>query len=340
MKRSLGAIGLVLIGSLTLTACDPPMPPEVLASLAEQTYTCVEGDTQVHAIDTVASVAADWQFSVEAACPGMTITPSIEASAGTALQIFRADAIAVGTSFSEVPFALDAVVLAVSLADITNVNLSADAIGKIWSGEITNWADPELAKLNPNFELPDVAISFGVDSDVGETKSFLDWMARLAGREIAIEGGSANLEDFAEGSLVLTKYSRASDLFATTAGIVTEEGGDGVIPTMETVLTAATMFKTKTENGKVALTFDPKAKAIAPEGIAIAPIPYQAVTLITLALVGEDSLKTRAAARYLLRQDSQGSLGLSSVIALPEMLRAISLATVSVGLPQPTLAPQ
>jgi hypothetical protein len=109
---------------------------------------------------------------------------------------------------------------------------------------------------------------------------------------------------------------------------------------METVLTAATMFKTKTENGKVVLTFDPKAKAVAPEGIAIAPVPYQAVTLITLALVGEDSLKTRAAARYLLRQDSQGSLGLSSVMALPEMLRAISLTTVSVGLPQPTLAPQ
>jgi hypothetical protein len=192
-----------------------------------------------------------------------------------------------------VPFALDAVVLAVSLADITNVNLSADAIGKIWSGEITNWADPELAKLNPNFELPDVAISFGVDAMLAKPSHFLSGWQDLPAERSAIEGGSANLEDFVEGSLVLTKYSRASDLFATTAGIVTEEGGDGVIPTMETVLTAATMFKTKTENGKVALTFDPKAKAIAPEGIAIAPIPYQAVTLITLALVGEDSLKTR-----------------------------------------------
>ena len=340
MKRSLGAIGLVLIGSLTLTACDPPMPPEVLASLAEQTYTCVEGDTQLHAIDTVATVAADWQFSVESACPGMTITPVVEATEATELQIFRADAAAVGTPFSEVPFGLDAVVLAISLTDISNVNLSADAIGKIWSGEITNWNDSELAKLNPSFDLPDLAISFVVDGDVGDTKSFLAWMERLAGREISIEGGSASLEDFAEGSLVLTKYSKATEQFLNMAGIVPEAGGEGVIPSMETVLTAATMFKTKTENGKVVLTFDPKAKAVAPEGIAIAPVPYQAVTLITLALVGEDSLKTRAAARYLLRQDSQGSLGLSSVMALPEMLRAISLTTVSVGLPQPTLAPQ
>lgn len=340
MKRSLGAIGLVLIGSLTLTACDPPMPPEVLASLAEQTYTCVEGDTQVHAIETVAAVAGDWQMSLEGNCPGMTITPTTELTEAAELQIFRADSSATGTSYSEVPFALDAVVLAVSLTDITNVNLSAAALGKIWSGEITSWNDSELAALNPNFELPDVPISFGVDSEVGDTKSFLDWMQRLAGKEITLEGGSATLEDFAEGSIVLTKYSKATELFVTMAGIVTEEGGEGVIPTMETVLTAATMFKTKTENGKIALTFEPKAKAIAPEGIAIAPMPYQAVALITLALVGEDSLKTRAAARYLLRQDSQGSLGLSSVIALPEMLRAISLTTVSIGLPQPTLAPQ
>jgi phosphate transport system substrate-binding protein len=316
------------------------MPPEVLASLAEQSYSCVEGDTQVHAIDTVATVATDWQFSVESACPGMTITPSSELTSETALQIFRADATAAGTSFSEVPFALDAVVFAVSLADISNVNLSADAIGKIWSGEITNWNDEELATLNPNFELPDVAISFGVDGDVGETKSFLDWMNRLAGKEISVEGGSASFDDFVEGSLVLTKYSKASEQFASMVGIVTEAGGEGVVPSMETVLTAATMFKTKTESGKVVLTFDPKAKAIAPQGIATAPVPYQAVTLITLALVGEDTLKTRAAAKFLLRQDSQGSLGLSSVIALPEMLRAVSLAVVSVGLPLPTIAPE
>jgi phosphate transport system substrate-binding protein len=316
------------------------MPPEVLASLAEQSYTCVEGDTQVHAIDTVVSVATDWQFSVETACPGMTITPTSEITGQTALQIFRADATAVGASFSEVPFALDAVVLVVSLTDINNVNLSADAIGKIWSGEITRWNDEVLAMLNPNFELPDIPISFGVDGDVGDTKSFLDWMKRLSGRDISVEGGSASFDEFIEGSLVLTKYSKASEQFATMVGIVTEAGGEGVIPSMESALTAATMFKTKTDSGKVVLTFDPKAKPVAPEGIAIAPIPYQAVTLITLALVGEDTLKTRAAAKFLLRQDSQGSLGLSSVMALPEKLRAVSLSVVSVGLPQPTLAPQ
>lgn len=340
LKRSISAIGLVVVASLGLTACDPPMPPEVLASLAEQTYTCVEGESPLYAIETVSSVATDWQFSVETNCPGMTITPVTDANQGSPLQILSSETVADGKVFSKVPFALDATVLVVALTDVTNVNLNAAAIQKIWSGEITSWSDPELAALNSSFELPDMEINFGVDASIGDTTSFNDWMTRLAGTEVSIAGGTANLDELAEGSLVLTKYSKATEIAATMVGIVTERGGEGVIPAMETILTAATMFKSKNENGTIFLNFNPNAKAIAPDGIAVAPTPYQAVTIISLNLVGEDSLKTRAAARYLLRQDSQGSLGLSSVIALPEMLRAISLATVSVGLPQPTLAPQ
>ena len=340
MKRSLGALGLVLIGSLTLTACDPPMPPEVLASLAEQTYTCEAGDTQLYALSTVASVAADWQFSVEMNCPGMTITPVDLATDATALQINRAGVAATGTSFSEVPFALDAVVLVVNLPDITNVILSADAIYKIWAGQISKWNDAEVVELNKSFEMPDLPISFGTDAEVGETKSFTDWMKRLAGKDFDLTGGTATLEEFSEGSIVLTKYSTAMDASATVVAIVTDPKSDAVAADAEHVISAGTMFKGKTVGGVVELTFDSKAKPIAPEGINAAPAPYEAVTLITLSLVGEDNLKTRAAAKYLLRQDSQGSLGLSSVIALPEKLRALALATVSVGLPMPTIAPE
>ena len=316
------------------------MPPEVLASLAEQTYTCVEGDTQVHAIDTVASVAADWQFSVESNCPGMTITPVDAATNLTALQIDRAGAPISGEAFSQVPFALDAVVLAVNLPDITNVVLSADAIEKIWAGQITNWNDPALVALNSSFELPNLAVSFGTDPEVGDTSSFTDWMNRLSGKSLSLTGGAATLEEFAEGSLVLTKYSIATDLAATMVAIVTDSKQDAVAADAEHIISAGSMFKAKDVNGFVELTFDPKAKPIAPAGFDFAASPYEAVTLIMLSLVGEDNLKTRAAAKYLLRQDSQGSLGLSSVIALSETLRGVALAVVSVGLPQPTIAPQ
>lgn len=340
MKRSLGVLGLVLVGSLTLTACDPPMPPEVLASLAEQTYTCEAGDTQLYALPTVALVATDWQFSVESSCPGMTITPVDVATEATALQINGAGIAGVGNSFSEVPFALDAIVIAVNLPDITNVVLSPEAINKIWARQITNWNDAELVALNTSFELPDLPIVFGSDGAVGDTSSFTDWMKRLTGDEVTLVGGTATLEEFVEGSIVLTKYSRATDLAATMAAILTDPNQDAVSADAEHVISAGTMFKSKTVAGVVELTFDSKAKPIAPAGVNEAAAPYEAVTLIMLSLVGEDNLKTRAAAKYLLRQDSQGSLALSSVIALSETLRAVSLAVVSVGLPLPTIAPE
>lgn len=339
MKRSLASIALALTASLSLTACDPPMPPEVLASLAEQTYTCVEGNSDLAAIAAVADVSADWQFGVEINCPGMTITPVAEATAQTSLQIHESLVSPLGSSFASVPFALDAIVLAVSLPDITDVHLSAAVISKIWAGEITNWSDPAIAKLNASFEMPDLAISFGSELDEVAAKPLTDWLGRLAGETISLSGSEASLDEFSEGALVLTKFSKASEYSATMVAIVTKSAPDGVLPATESITTAATMFKTESKNGFMSLTFDADAKPIAPEGINEVPAPYEAVSTISLSLIGEDNLTTRAAARYLLRQDSQGSLGLSYVLALPESLRAVALAEVSIGLPQPTIAP-
>lgn len=340
MKRSLATIALALAASLSLTACDPPMPPEVLASLAEQTYTCESGDTQLAAIPVVAAVAADWQFGVETNCPGMTISPVEVATDATALQIHESNAAAIGSVFSSVPFAVDAVVLAASLPDISNVSLSASVIERISLGQISNWSDAEIAKLNPSFEMPDLAISFGSELSSDEAAPLTAWLSRLLAKDFEFSNAPTTLEQATEGSLVLTKFSRASEVTATMVAIVTKETPDGVIPAGESITTAATMFKGKSASGILALSFDPEATPIAPDGINKVPAPYEAVTIITLSLVGEDTLATRAAARYILRQDSQGSLGLSYVLALPESLRAIALAEVSKGLPMPSLAPE
>ena len=329
-KRFIKTLALVIGASFLLTACDPPMPPEVKAALAEQSYTCVEGDTQLAAAESIAAVAGDWQSSVESNCPGMTITPTAEISAATELQIGIGKCVA----YETVPFAVDAVVLAVQLTDITNVNLDALAIQKIWSGEITNWNDPTIVALNPNFTMPNTPISFGSDIDAESAKPLSDWLGRTAAIDISFGSGAAKLDSMVEGAIVVGAYSKVSALGLTMVGITSKVGQDGVIPEQGSLASAASMFKGSR------FTFDPKAKPIAPEGVAVAPIPYQAVSLVWLNLCGTDSLKTRAAARYILRQDSQGSLGLSTVVALPENIRVLSLSAVSKGLPEPVITEQ
>jgi hypothetical protein len=53
-----------------------------------------------------------------------------------------------------------------------------------------------------------------------------------------------------------------------------------------------------------------------------------------MALCGEDILTTRAAARFMLRQDSQGLLGSSNLLGLSEPARIAAIALVSKGLPK------
>lgn len=328
-------LSLSIGASLLLTACDPPMPPEVRAALEEQSYICESGKTAMFAIDTVATVAGDWTAAIEANCPGMTLSlaepeaKDIEIGIG----IDKSDA------YVSVPFAIDATVLLVNLTDVTSVSLSADAIEKIWAGEITTWDDPTIVKLNPNFTMPATPISFGVDPQISQAKPFESWLSRLTGRTITLSSGTANLEVMTEGSLVLTDYSMASSMSATMVGIVSPYSTEGVVPSIESLNSGASMFKTTAKSGKVLANIDPNAKPIPPSGVNEAPAPYEAVWLINLNLYGEDSLKTRAAARYLLRQDSQGSLGLSNVVGLSENLRLVAIDVVSVGLPEPVLTP-
>lgn len=341
ISRSIKATVLLVISALTLTACNPPMPPEVLAALAEQTYTCEAGDTQISAPVEIAAVATDWQGSVSTNCEGMSITPAAAPSAAVELQIGDpADASCV--SYATVPFAADAVVFTANLDGISNVNLNAAAVEKIFKGEIANWNDPLLVKLNQGFEMPDLAITYGSQLTADAAKPMTDWISRLAKHDVAFAAGDAAIDPMTAGALVLSNYSKASALGITMVGIIagsnTEK--DLVVPDMGTVSTGATQFSIKKNGGSLELTFNANAKPIAPVGIDVAPNPYQAVSIVNLRLCGTDSLKTRAAARYILRQDSQGSLGLTTFIALPESLRIEALAAVSKGLPMPSIAPE
>jgi phosphate transport system substrate-binding protein len=341
-SRIIKVLSLVVGASFLLTACDPPMPPEVAAALAEQSYTCITGDTKLSAPESILSVSGDWQTGVAMNCEAdaMTITPVPAAGADVELQIGDpADSSC--KAYLTVPYALDAPVLAFQLAGISGVNLSASAIGKISSGAIKTWDDPDIVALNPNTVMPSTPVVFGNEVTKEFESPFAAWMQRLSGSQISLPAGTVTADALIDGGIVLTSYSKAMARSLALVGIVTGKNleTDVVVPEAGSINSAGTMFKAKAAGGVLELTFDSKAKPIAPEGINVAPSPYQALVPINLRLCGVDSLKTRAAAKYILRQDSQGSLGLSTVTAIPENLRAVALGLVSVGLPAPSPLP-
>ena len=63
----------------------------------------------------------------------------------------------------------------------TNLNLSGNVLAKMYMGEITNWSDPAIKKLNPKAKLPDLKVTpvYRTGSS-GTTYNFTDFLSAVS----------------------------------------------------------------------------------------------------------------------------------------------------------------
>lgn len=342
---------LLVAGAVTLTACTPPMPPEVAAALAEQTYVCKDGNVT---LATPAALAEDLPMvtdSMSSNCPAMTAN---SVDAGAPAQIFI-DAAAPNPTVCEaaytIPFALDAAVVSVTLGDSAGVILSPASVAGIFDGSIKTWDSPKLAADNSGEQVGSGPIRVFPVTDSNALKAFSAWYQNLAGKPFEAPLIRAkrtltvqDLGVLAEGTVALlpystfTAYSVYSEVIPLAANILTSKSGpEGLLADAAGISSAGTQLKLSKSATGIAVKMDYDAKPIPPLGSDIAPAPYGAIYPVNLSLCGKPSLVERAVARYLLRQDSQGTF--TTFVALPELLRGESLVGVSKGLPEPK-APQ
>ena len=153
LKRIAALAGaLVMVGSLT--ACDPPMPPDVAAQMLEQTYTCKKGDVAVAFPALMQDVGFNLNDSLIASCvdplPEMTLTT---VTVSDEAQIFVSD-YPVSPSICKpvftVPYAIEAAALAFMNEDSSSLTLSPKTAAAILNGKITSWDDPAIATENPD----------------------------------------------------------------------------------------------------------------------------------------------------------------------------------------------
>ncbi len=80
-----------------------------------------------------------------------------------------------------VPMTLGAVVIAFNLAGAPKLQLSPDVVAGIFLGDIKNWNDDKIAKLNPDAKLPGDAISVAYRADgSGTTAVFTEYLAKVS----------------------------------------------------------------------------------------------------------------------------------------------------------------
>lgn len=348
MKKVQIVTGMALVASL-LTACDPPMPPEMLAQLAEQSYTCIEGNVHVATDVANAAVVDTLAESLAAACveplPIMTMTNSGDLAIAD-IQI-STSAPAACEAFASVPYGFDAGVVAYNVEGTDSLNLGYKTLAKVLNGEITNWSDPAIAKDNPDLTLPDLAIVVRTEAEANSLSALVQALGFQGAKldaskftEINLFDGTAPAE-LTSGELAILPNSvvvtNGLSVIGLNTGKKDPETGDKLfaLPSEESLYAAGTQLVAKTSGSTLTMTVDPK---VAPKPMfegEQAAVPYQAIFPLTMTLCGEDNLLKRAAAAFMLRLDSQGALGYLNISQLPEGVRYSAVGLVREGLPIP-----
>lgn len=348
-RRKVLAIATAMAISITLTACDPPMPDSLLISQAELQVQCETGDVSLSLPEAITDVGFNWSDSLTFGCTDMTITTTDELSTDSNLVVGEASLIGARCeAFEQVPVALDAAVLVVNIPDIFEVFLDPTQIVGIFNGTITSWADPALVVNNEGYSFPDIPIVLPTQATVSAKQALAEWIGRLAGEPLVLDSvaDAVDVTDvelsmpMEEGAVAIASFSAATYLGSTIAAILTTPGDYESLLYADngSISSAGTQLVATTGATGLELVLDPAIEPTPEQGTFEALAPYQAIYPVSLALCGEDNTLVRTAARYLLRQDSQGVIASATMLPLPEVARIEAIKLVVVGLPVPTPA--
>jgi phosphate transport system substrate-binding protein len=147
---------------------------------------------------------------------------------------------------------------------VTNLRLSGETITKIFTGVITNWHDPAIAKDNPKLALPDKTITPVVRSDgSGTSAQFTLWMSKQY---------SSLWSKFACGGStpcgLTSQYPTANGFKAQSgsngvAGYVSQDYGEGAITYVEYSYALKAGFPVVKVLNKSGYYIEPTAKSVA-----------------------------------------------------------------------------
>jgi phosphate transport system substrate-binding protein len=206
------------------------------------------------------------------------------------------------------PQVIGAIVPVVNLDGVApgELTLSADALAKIFLGEIKSWDDPAIKKLNPKAKLTAQAIAVAHRSDgSGTTFNFTnylskvsaDWKAKV-GENTAVEWpvglgakgneGVASTVANTKGAIGYVEYAYAKQNKMTFVKMVNKDG-KVVAPTSESFQTAAANAEwAKAPGFYEILTDEPGAKSW----------PITAATFILLPKQPQDAAATAEALKF------------------------------------------
>jgi phosphate transport system substrate-binding protein len=218
------------------------------------------------AVGSGAGIAQISARAVDFGASDAPLTPSQAASCNSCVQI---------------PWALSATGIAFNLPGIRALKLTGPVLAKIYLGQITNWNDPAIAKLNKGIALPNMNITVVYRSDgSGDTYAFTDYLSRISSAWKSRVGGASTAVSFPTGvggkgnagiAAVVGStsgaigYISASYIIAHGLGAAALQNAAGVFayPNLKNIINAASSVKSVPANNEMHIVNPPKKYRLA-----------------------------------------------------------------------------
>jgi len=244
----LKVIGTVLFVTSFIAACTPPLPPEVLAGQAESTINCevantiVDGPAELETnfflmSDSLAAVCPEHQVTYSVGDPNaqVIITDHTPTQAEIDLLNTRCPTSEVLVSPA---YGIPAT-LALQVTGLEGLALDAQAIGGLLNGTITNWNDPVIQKLNPDFVLGSVpVIKLGSTQKSSAVLAMTTWANEVGRSQLPPSDTIRGDQNFP------TLYDMAAEMFNI-------EGSFGIVPLGTAIINGLNVANMVVNNGDI-----------------------------------------------------------------------------------------
>ncbi len=198
------ALGLVAAGTLVLSACGTNSNPTGGSgggSPSVGTVACASGTLTASGSTAQQNAMAQWVKNYLGRCPGANVNYAGGGS-GQGVQQFQqgtvdfagsdfplaagqeqqqANARCKGGQAIDLPMVPGPIAIGYNVPGVSSLNLSASTLARIFTGKITNWNDPAIARENPGVTLPNLGIqTFHRSDGSGTSYNFTNYLANDA----------------------------------------------------------------------------------------------------------------------------------------------------------------
>lgn len=212
-RHGAAVLGIAAAGALLLTACgtDNNSSGSGSGSASSQTASiqCANGTLTAAGSTAQANAMSQWVKTYLGKCGGANINYQGGGS-GKGVQQFQQGTVDfAGSDFPlsatdqpaanarcksgpaiDLPMAPGPIAIGYNVPNVSSLNLSASNLAKIFTGKITNWNDPAIAKDNPGVKLPTLGIqTFHRSDGSGTSFNFSNYLANEAKADFPYPAG-------------------------------------------------------------------------------------------------------------------------------------------------------